>query len=72
MVRISPDGQWIAFQAPIDGVLNLWIAPAEESERARPLTNYVGIEGSVQRCYGRMTIVTFSFFGTMPVMKTGG
>lgn len=40
LVRISPDGQWIAYQAPIDGVLNVWLAPAEEPERARPLTIY--------------------------------
>jgi dipeptidyl aminopeptidase/acylaminoacyl peptidase len=40
VVRISPDGRWIAFQAPIHGVLNLWLAPTHEPERARPLTNY--------------------------------
>ncbi|MBB2970649.1 S9 family peptidase [Mesorhizobium sp. RMAD-H1] len=39
LVRISPDGRWIAFQAPIDGILNLWLAPVEEPEKARPLTH---------------------------------
>ncbi|MEO1016797.1 MAG: S9 family peptidase [Pseudomonadota bacterium] len=42
LVRISPDGQWIAFQAPIDGVLNLWLAPVGTPESAQPLTNYSG------------------------------
>jgi hypothetical protein len=27
IVRISPDGTRIAFRAPVDGVLNLWVAP---------------------------------------------
>lgn len=40
LVRISLDGRWIAYQGPIDGVLNLWLAPANEPEKARPLTNY--------------------------------
>jgi len=40
LVRISPDGRWIAYQAPIDGVLNLWLAPTDEPQRARPLTAY--------------------------------
>ena len=26
IVRISPDGTRIAFRAPVDGVLNLWVA----------------------------------------------
>lgn len=39
LVRISPDGRWIAFQAPIDDILNLWLAPVEEPEKARPLTH---------------------------------
>jgi hypothetical protein len=25
--RISPDGQWLSWLAPRDGVMNLWIAP---------------------------------------------
>ncbi|PYE86414.1 alpha/beta hydrolase family protein [Phyllobacterium leguminum] len=40
LVRISPDGRRIAFQAPINGVLNLWLAPVDDPENARPLTNY--------------------------------
>jgi len=28
--RISPDGRWLSWTAPVDGVLNLWVAPAAE------------------------------------------
>ncbi|MCC5785970.1 MAG: S9 family peptidase [Phycisphaerales bacterium] len=37
-VRLSPDGQWISFHAPWEGVLNVWIAPADKPHEARPLT----------------------------------
>jgi hypothetical protein len=39
IVRISHDGTRIAFLAPVDGVLNLWVAPIERIEDARPVTN---------------------------------
>jgi dipeptidyl aminopeptidase/acylaminoacyl peptidase len=38
IVRISPDGARIAFLAPVDGVLNLWVAPIGDVNAARPLT----------------------------------
>jgi dipeptidyl aminopeptidase/acylaminoacyl peptidase len=38
IVRISHDGTRIAFRAPVDGVLNLWIAPIDLIDEARPLT----------------------------------
>jgi dipeptidyl aminopeptidase/acylaminoacyl peptidase len=38
VVRISPDGTRIAFRAPVDGVLNLWVAPLDRIEQARPVT----------------------------------
>jgi hypothetical protein len=38
IVRISPDGTRIAFRAPVDGVLNLWVAPLDRIEQARPIT----------------------------------
>lgn len=38
-VQISPDGNWLSWLAPVDGVLNIWLAPASEPERARPLTD---------------------------------
>ncbi len=36
--RISPDGRWLSWIAPHRGVLNLWVAPADAPDRARPLT----------------------------------
>jgi dipeptidyl aminopeptidase/acylaminoacyl peptidase len=38
IVRISPDGTRIAFRTPVDGVLNLWIAPIDRIGEARPVT----------------------------------
>jgi len=38
MGRLSPDGKWLSFIAPRDGVLNVWVAPVADPEAARPLT----------------------------------
>jgi hypothetical protein len=35
---ISPDGRHIAFLAPVDGVLNIWVAPTGDIDQARPLS----------------------------------
>ena len=35
---VSPDGRWISWIAPRDGVLNIWVAPADDLPRAKPLT----------------------------------
>jgi dipeptidyl aminopeptidase/acylaminoacyl peptidase len=35
---ISPDGKWISWIAPRDGVLNIWVAPASDPSNAKPLT----------------------------------
>ena len=37
--RISPDGTTVSFLAPIEGVQNVWVAPLEEIESARAITN---------------------------------
>lgn len=37
--RISPDGTRIAFLAPVNEVLNLWVGPIAEVAKARPLTH---------------------------------
>jgi dipeptidyl aminopeptidase/acylaminoacyl peptidase len=37
--RISPDGKWLSWVAPRDGVLNIWVAPAGNPAAARPLTD---------------------------------
>lgn len=36
--RLSPDGKWLTFIAPRDGVLNVWVAPVTAPDKARPLT----------------------------------
>src|SRR5678815_705160 len=37
--QISPDGKWLSWTAPRDGVLNVWITPVDNPEAARPMTN---------------------------------
>jgi dipeptidyl aminopeptidase/acylaminoacyl peptidase len=37
--RLSPDGQYISFLAPEDGVLNVWLAPAGSLAEAKPITH---------------------------------
>ncbi len=37
--RLSPDGKWLSWLAPRDGVLNIWVAPADDMEAAQPITN---------------------------------
>jgi dipeptidyl aminopeptidase/acylaminoacyl peptidase len=36
--QLSPDGRWISFLAPRDGVMNVWVAPAATPDQAKPLT----------------------------------
>ena len=40
--QLSPDGKWISFIAPRDGVLNVWVAPSDNLSAARPLTAETG------------------------------
>lgn len=35
---LSPDGRWVAFLAPHDGVLNVWVAPREDPTRSTVVT----------------------------------
>ncbi len=37
--QISPDGKWIGWLAPKDGVMNVWIAPIDRPEAAAPVTD---------------------------------
>jgi dipeptidyl aminopeptidase/acylaminoacyl peptidase len=37
--KISPDGQWLSWLAPKDGVLNIWIAPVSDRDAARAITD---------------------------------
>ena len=36
--QISPDGARLAFLAPVDGVLNVWVGPADDPSAASPVT----------------------------------
>jgi len=36
--RISPDGAWLSWIAPRDGVLNIWVAPAADPSAAKAVT----------------------------------
>jgi len=37
--KISPDGQWLSWLAPKDGVLNIWMAPADNPDQAKAMTD---------------------------------
>src|SRR5688572_144294 len=37
--RISPDGQYISYIAPKDGVLNVFVGPSNNIDAAKPITN---------------------------------
>lgn len=37
-VQISPDGRHLSWIAPVDGVLNVWVAPAGDVAAGRPVT----------------------------------
>ncbi len=41
-VQISPDGAQMAYLAPRDGVLNVWVAPREDPQATRPVTHDTG------------------------------
>jgi len=37
--RVSPNGKWLSFHAPVDGKLNVWVAPADDIASAKPVTD---------------------------------
>ncbi len=37
--EISPDGQWVSWLAPYDGVMNVFVAPASDPAQARRMTS---------------------------------
>jgi hypothetical protein len=41
-VQVSPDGAHLAWLAPLDGVLNVWVAPRQDPDAARPVTRDPG------------------------------
>lgn len=36
--RLSPDGKWLSFLAPVDGVLNVWVGPADDLSKPEAVT----------------------------------
>ncbi len=37
--RISPDGQWVSWIAPDEGVMNVWVAPASDLSAGKVITD---------------------------------
>lgn len=37
--RISPDGKQLSWLAPVDGVLNVWVAPIDDLSKGKPVTS---------------------------------
>jgi dipeptidyl aminopeptidase/acylaminoacyl peptidase len=40
--RVSPDGTKMSFLAPVDGVINVWVAPLDDIDSAEPVTHDTG------------------------------
>jgi dipeptidyl aminopeptidase/acylaminoacyl peptidase len=38
MARMSHDGKWLSYLAPVDGVLNVWVGPIDNPAAAKPVT----------------------------------
>lgn len=38
-VQISPDGKYLSWTAPVNGVMNVWVAPAGDLSKARAVTD---------------------------------
>jgi hypothetical protein len=41
-LRVSPDGRHLSFLAPVNGVLNVWVAPVDDIGAAKPVTKDTG------------------------------
>ncbi len=37
--RISPDGKWLSYLAPVDGILNVFVAPVDDFQHAEQVTH---------------------------------
>ena len=40
--KLSPDGHWLSWLAPVDGVLNVWVSPADRVAAGQPVTRTRG------------------------------
>src|SRR5512143_781218 len=36
--QISPNGKYLSYLAPVNGVLNVWVGPIDKPEEAKPIT----------------------------------
>jgi dipeptidyl aminopeptidase/acylaminoacyl peptidase len=36
--RLSPSGELVSYVAPVDGIMNVWVGPANDLEAAKPVT----------------------------------
>jgi dipeptidyl aminopeptidase/acylaminoacyl peptidase len=53
-LQISPDGERLSYIAPVDGVLNVWVGPADDLTAAKPVT---------QDTYRGIRIYTWAYTG---------
>lgn len=37
--RISPNGKWLSYLAPVEGILNVWVAPVDDLNAAKAVTH---------------------------------
>ncbi|WP_211195598.1 TolB family protein, partial [Legionella pneumophila] len=37
--QLSPDGRWLSWMAPVNGVMNVWVAPADQPDAAKAVTD---------------------------------
>jgi hypothetical protein len=40
--QLSPDGTYLSYLAPVDGVLNVWVGAADDPASAKPVTHDTG------------------------------
>jgi dipeptidyl aminopeptidase/acylaminoacyl peptidase len=52
-LRVSPDGRHLSFLAPVNGVLNLWVAPVDDIGAAKPVT--MDTDRGIQRYFWAYT-----------------
>ena len=59
--QLSPDGAWVGYIAPVDGIRNLWVAPVTDLRAARPVTRVTDrpIAYAFQWAYTNRHIVFF-------------
>ena len=38
----SPDGMWLCYLAPVNGVMNIWVGPLDNLSLVKPITNETG------------------------------